>query len=122
MFIVGRTPGSLSDIFAVGPGTYLNEVIELAGGENVFADSPVPYPTVNMEEIIHRNPDLIIDMGHDKLDTEAQRHAVRQLWKKMAVLRAVQANAVFPTSAGHFVVPGPRVVDAVRDIRRMTGN
>ena len=46
------------DLIAVGRGSYLNELIGLAGGENILADTTVPYPKANMEEIIRRNPDV----------------------------------------------------------------
>ena len=121
LFFVGRTPGAVSDLIAVGQGSYLSELIGLAGAENALADAVVPYPQVNMEEVIHRNPDIIIDMGHNEMVTESQKQAVKQLWKKYPFLNAVQHDAVFPISADYFVTPGPRVVQAVRDIRKMIG-
>ena len=119
LFIVGRTPGTVADLIGVGRGSYLNELIGLAGGENVLADTTVPYPQINMEAIIRRNPDVIIDMGHSEMISQSQKLAVKQLWKKYPFLRAVQRDAVFPISADYFVTPGPRVVQAVRDIRTM---
>jgi iron complex transport system substrate-binding protein len=121
LFIVGRTPGAVSDLIAVGSGSYISELIALAGADNVFADAGVPYPKVNMEDVIRRNPDVIIDMGHNEMVTEKQKQSVKQLWKKYSFLRAVQRDAVFPISADYFVTPGPRVGLAVRDIRRMVG-
>ena len=121
LFVVGRTPGAVSDLIAVGRGSYLSELIALAGAENIFEDAAVPYPQVNMEEVIRRNPDVIIDMGHDGMVTESQKQAVKQLWKKYSFLHAVQRDAVFPISADYFVTPGPRVGQAVRDISRMVG-
>jgi iron complex transport system substrate-binding protein len=119
LFIVGRTPGTVLDLTVAGHGTYLSELIGLAGGENIFADTPVPYPQIGMEEVIRRNPDVIIDMGHNEMLTEAQKENVRQLWKKYPFLSAVKNNTVFPISADYFVTPGPRVVQAVGDIRKM---
>jgi iron complex transport system substrate-binding protein len=121
LFVVGRTPGTVSNLIAVGGGSYLSELINLAGAENVLADAAVPYPKVNMEDVIRRDPDVIIDMGHNAMVTESQKQAVKQLWRKYAFLRAVQRDAVFPISADYFVTPGPRVVEAVKDIRRMVG-
>jgi len=119
LFIVGRTPGTVADLIGVGRGSYLNDLIGLAGGESVLADTFVPYPKISMEEIIRRNPDVIIDMGHSEMVSQSQKQAVKQLWKKYPFLRAVQRDAVFPISADYFVTPGPRVVQAVRDIRKM---
>jgi len=122
LFIVGRTPGTISGLIAVGRGSYLNELIDFAGGSNIFADAAVSYPHVGLEDIIHRDPDVIIDMGHDEMVAESQRQAVKQLWQKYDFLKAVKKSAVFPVSADYFVTPGPRVGLAVRDIRRMIGN
>ena len=119
LFIVGRTPGSVTDLVVVGRGSYLNELIELAGGLNVAADAIVPYPRFSFEEVIHRNPDVIIDMGHSGMETEAQKRTVNQLWRQYSFLRAVQRDAVFPVSADYFITPGPRIGQAVRDIRKM---
>jgi iron complex transport system substrate-binding protein len=119
LFVVGRSPGSISDLYVVGRGSYLSELIALAGADNVLDDSLVPYPQISIEEVIRRNPDVIIDMGHNEMVTGAQKEAVRQLWKKFSVLRAVQRNSVFPVSADYFVTQSPRVVLAVRDIQEM---
>jgi iron complex transport system substrate-binding protein len=119
LFIVGRRPGAVADLIGVGRGSYLNELIGLAGAENVLSDADVPYPRINMEEVIRRDPDIIIDMGHNQMVTDSQKQAVKQLWKNFSFLRAVQREAVFPISADYFVTPGPRVVQAVRDIRKM---
>ena len=121
LFVVGRTPGTVLDLSVVGHGSYLSELIALAGGENVFADAVVPYPQVSMEEVIRRNPDVIIDMGHNEIMTDVQKQTVKQLWKRYSFLRAVKQDKVFPISADYFVTPGPRVVQAVRDIRRLLG-
>ena len=121
LFIVGRTPGTVLNLSVAGRGSYLSELIGLAGGENVFADTSIPYPQVGMEEIIRRNPDVIIDMGHNEMLSEAQKESVRQLWKKYAFLGAVKNGKVFPISADYLITPGPRVIQAVRDIRKMIG-
>jgi iron complex transport system substrate-binding protein len=119
LFIVGRTPGTVLDLSIAGRGTYLSELIGLAGAENTFADTAIPYPQVSMEEVIRRNPDVIIDMGHSDMLSESQKENVKQVWRKYSFLNAVRQNKVFPISADYFVTPGPRVVQAVRDIRKM---
>jgi ABC-type Fe3+-hydroxamate transport system substrate-binding protein len=122
LFVVGRTPGTVLDLTVAGRTSYLTELVALAGGENVFADASVLYPQVGMEEVIRRNPDVIIDMvdmGHLEMLSEAQKQTVQGPWNKYSFLRAVKNNRVFPVSADYFVTPGPRVVQAVRDIRKM---
>jgi iron complex transport system substrate-binding protein len=122
MFIVGRSPGALEGMIAVGRNSYQAEVLELAGGKNIFADAPVPYPKVLHEDILARNPDVIIDMGEHAdaaVLTDEQIKAEIQLWRRFPGLKAVRNNRVYPISSGIFVVPGPRVVELAREFARM---
>ncbi len=48
------------DYTAAGPGSGWDELLRLAGGVNVFADSPTTYPRISPEAVIERNPDVII--------------------------------------------------------------
>lgn len=49
-----------SPVMVVGGGSYLDELIEIAGATNVFGDSPSPSPQVTIEEIAKRNPHLLL--------------------------------------------------------------
>ncbi len=49
-----------SPVMVVGRGSYLNELIEIAGAHNVFADLDAPSPTVSIEEIARRDPKFVI--------------------------------------------------------------
>jgi iron complex transport system substrate-binding protein len=122
MFIVGRSPGALEGMIAVGRDSYQGKVLEMAGGRNIFADSPVAYPKVLHEEILARNPEVIIDMG-EHADaaglTHKQIQAEVALWRRFPNVRAVKNNRVYPISSGIFVVPGPRVVELARQFARM---
>ncbi|MBM3775618.1 MAG: hypothetical protein FJW37_10720, partial [Acidobacteria bacterium] len=122
MFVVGRNPGTLQNVIAVGSSSYLNEIIELAGGENVFRSSVGAYPKVSLEEILARNPEVIVDMGEMAQTvgvTEAQKQAVAALWHRYPVLAAARNGRVFAVASDIFVVPGPRVVEAAREFARM---
>lgn len=115
LFIVGRTPGRLDGMLAVGKGSYLNELIRAAGGRNVLAESAVAYPRISLEGVLRMAPDVIVDMG-DMAETvgvtEAHKESVRRLWG------GVKAR-VFPVAADIFVVPGPRVVEAAEAFAEM---
>lgn len=122
MFIVARTPGSLDGLIAVGPVSYLSEVITLAGGKNVFDDSPAAYPKISPEEILARDPEVIVDMG-DMADTtgvtEQHKRSVVALWDRFSSLQAVRNEDVHAVASDIFVVPGPRVADLAREFARM---
>ena len=119
MFVVGRSPNRLEDLIVVGKASYLNEVIALAGGENIFRDAVAPYPAVSLEDVLARNPEVILDMG-DMSDTvnvtDEHKRGVVALWRRMQGLAAVRTQRVFAVASDIYVVPGPRVVDAAHAI------
>lgn len=122
LFVVGRTPGRLDGMIAVGKGSYLNELMVVAGGRNVLADSPVTYPRISLEGVLRLNPDVIVDMG-DMAETtgvtEAHKQSVVALWAQNPALKAVERKRVFAVAADIFVVPGPRLTEAAQAFYEM---
>ncbi|MDX1980725.1 MAG: helical backbone metal receptor [Bryobacteraceae bacterium] len=118
VFIVGRTPGLLEGMIAVGKGSYLNELISIAGGRNLLADSAASYPKISLEAMVRLQPEVIIDMG-DMAETvgvtEQHKRSVEQLWRARKEIRG-RAHAV---ADDIFVVPGPRMVEAAREFQRL---
>ena len=117
MFVVGRTPNRLDGLIVVGQASYLNEIIALAGGENVFRDAVASYPAVSLEEVLARNPDVIVDMG-DMADTvgvtDEHKREVTSLWERLTNVAAVKQHRVYAVASDVYVVPGPRVVEAAK--------
>ncbi len=122
MFVVGRAPARIEDIIVIGRASYLNDIIGIAGGANIFRDSVAPYPKVGIEEILSRNPEVIVDWG-DMTDTagvtEQQKRSVVALWNRYPSLRAVRNHRVHAVASDVFVVPGPRMIEAAREFARM---
>jgi iron complex transport system substrate-binding protein len=122
MFIVGRTPGALEGLIAAGSRSYLTEVMAIAGGRNIFDDSRVAYAKVLHEEILARNPEVIIDMGeHPDATglTEAQKASEVALWSRYPSLPAVKNHRVHIVASDLYVHPGPRVIDLARELARL---
>ena len=83
VFVVGRNPGELQGLVVVGAGSYLSELLAIAGGRNVFADSRQAYVKTSLESLLRRNPDVLIDMGEMAETTgvtELAKRAVLNLW------------------------------------------
>ena len=122
LVIMGRQPGTLSDLIAVGRGSYMNDLVTVAGGVNVLDDPRLPdYPRISMETVIRLAPDLIVDAG-DMGDT-VEEHIRRQptterLWRQQVNVKATQTNGVHAVTSDAFVVPGPRVVQAAETLAR----
>ncbi|HVF38983.1 MAG TPA: helical backbone metal receptor [Gemmatimonadaceae bacterium] len=47
-------------LITIARGSYMNELIEIAGGSNIYGHLPDPSPSVSIEDVIKRNPDYII--------------------------------------------------------------
>lgn len=119
--VAGRAPVDV--VFVVWPdppmttggGTFIDEVIELAGGRNVFDDSPVQWPTVGFEAIVDRRPEVIIWPRSEGATTDLSELAERPGWRDVS---AVQTRRIVIVDADLFNRPGPGVVAAARDLAR----
>lgn len=117
LIVVGRRAGTLTDIVAVGPGSYLSDIAAIAGGTNVLETVKLEYPRISMETIIRLAPDVIIDVGEmgETRDTWDKRRAVtEELWQRQTLVKAVRTGRVHVLHDEAFVVPGPRVVGLAR--------
>jgi iron complex transport system substrate-binding protein len=114
LIVVGRRVGTLTDIVAVGPGSYLSDIATIAGGANVLSAVNAEYPRISMESVIRLAPDVILDLGEmgESRDTwDQRRSATESLWKRETLVKAVRERHVYVLHDEAFVVPGPRVVD-----------
>ena len=121
LIIMGRRAGTLTDVIAVGPRSYLHDLVGIAGGVNVLADSRLEYPRISMESIIRLDPDVIIDagdMGDTPDDRERRRAMTEKLWQAQTLVRAARTGHVHAITSDIFVVPGPRVVEAAETMAR----
>jgi len=123
LLIVGRRPGLLADIVAVGRDSYLNDLLEIAGGTNALADEGLPeYPRISLETVVRLRPDVVIDTG-DMGDTPEERvrrsGANRELWMRNALIANAGIKRIHATTTDALVVPGPRVVEAAEWLRAL---
>ncbi len=117
VFVVGRNPGSLEGLIVVGGGSYLSELMTIAGGRNIFADAPQAYLKTSLESLLRRNPDVLIDMGEMGQTvgvTDKDKQAVAKLWAARDTLTAVREHRIYAVASDIFVVPGPRMLDAAQ--------
>ena len=118
--VEGRTrPRVLYVVFndppmTAGRTTFIGQLIELAGGQSIFADATQLWPTVSMEEIVRRQPDvLVVPTGEFKTNS-IDRFKNRPGWRD---LRAVRERRVATVSANLMSRPGPNIGRAARVLR-----
>jgi ABC-type cobalamin/Fe3+-siderophores transport systems, ATPase components len=112
MFVVGRNPNSLDGLVAVGRTSYIAEAISLAGGRNIFSDSAAAYPKISREEILSRNPEVIVDMGDmsdTTLVTEQHKRDVVALWSQYGHAERRPQSSRACRVVGNLRRPRPRI-------------
>lgn len=100
-------------LMTVGPKTFTGQLIQMAGGVNIFADVTDDYPQVSSEEVVKRNPAVILgpDTHGDKLI--AEQLAARPGWDQ---IDAVKNKKIFLIDGNISSRSGPRIVDALEII------
>ena len=101
-------------IYTVGPGSFIDDLIKIAGGTNVFATAKTAYPTASGEEIIRTDPDVII-LGDALYGTSVDSVAGRPGW---SALSAVKNKRVY-AGQSVFSRPGPRLGQAALEYAKL---
>lgn len=104
---LGHAPGDLAGLMTAGPGTFLSEIVALAGGRNVFADVATLWPKISQESLVRRQPALVLDVQSVPAD-DARRAALAADWEKLG-FRADQVRIV---DEDVLLKPGPRAAQA----------
>ena len=93
-------------LVVAGVGTLQDELVRMAGGANVAADAGTVWPTLALEMVVERAPEVIIDaaMGTDE--------GGRELFAGLDTVPAVRAGRVVPLRADVLFRSGPRVPEA----------
>lgn len=89
-------------LFTVSRNSFVNEFIELAGGENIFRDLKARYPQISREEVIRRDPEVIIIVAMGD-STEKEKKA----WEEFRELKAVKTNSIYILNESDFTDPTP---------------
>ena len=108
LFVVGRNPGTLEDIYAIGNTSFINEIINVAGGQNVIEIERLAVK-ISREAVLSLNPDVIVEVNHDTTDKKA---AVLQVWNGLKEVSAVKNGEVHVVPSRALVHPSQRIVEA----------
>jgi iron complex transport system substrate-binding protein len=103
--IIDRESGGLGNLVAVGPGSWVDELLAVVGGDNVLAASGVRYPKISLEEVLRAQPEVILDLSFAGKSNVAA-------WNGVDV-PAVKNKRVVALSDPFLVAPSPRVKEAL---------
>ncbi|QOJ37038.1 MAG: cobalamin-binding protein [Nitrospira sp.] len=105
LYVINSEP-----LITVGPGSYLHQMIGLAGGINIAAGASSPYPRLTMEMVLKEDPEvLIFPMG----SVETVPRSEQQAWRRWTTLSAVKQERLRQVPADALNRPGPRVMEGL---------
>jgi len=100
-----------SPLITIGHGSYMNELVEIAGAENIYADMNEPSPTVSIEDVLRRDPDYIVTgpEGADKIRNDP----------KWAAARAVKHKRILVADTSLVGRPSVRLGEAAVELAKL---
>jgi len=102
-------------LITVGPGSYIHQMIGLAGGINVARGAASPYPRLSMETVLQEDPEVIIfPVG----PVESVPKSEQEEWNRWNGLSAVRHRQLREVSSDALNRPGPRVVEGLELLAR----
>ncbi|PKR77045.1 ABC transporter substrate-binding protein [Halalkalibacillus sediminis] len=100
------------ELYSGGEGSFINELITLAGGENIISDQE-GWPQISEELIIERNPDVIFTTYGSYTENVEEQVLSRENWQDIS---AIQNEEVYDIHGDQVTRPGPRLVEGLEAI------
>ena len=114
VLLFGREPGSLRSLYASGGYGFMHDMLETAGGADIFADMKKQSVQTSAEMLLARSPEVIIEVHPAGEWTPARIARERAVWKGLPSLPAVKSDRIYILADDRLNTPGPRVAAAVR--------
>ena len=92
--VVDRVPGTIRDLYTATKGSYLDELISIAGGESIAPQAEHGYGKINKEAVLTLNPEVIIDMVQGSKGNFGEDPIA--VWNELAEVRAVREKRIYP--------------------------
>jgi iron complex transport system substrate-binding protein len=101
--------------WTIGPGSFMDQMITTAGGKNVGADLSSQWAQISVEDLLVKNPDLIL-LGDGNYGVNADKVAARTGWDKLS---AVQQKHIYTFDDDLVSRAGPRMVDGLETLAKL---
>ena len=119
LLVFGRERLAMRGLYASGGVGFLNDMLEAAGGTNVFADVKLQAVQASTEQIIARRPDVILEIrAANSAFPSGDRDAELRVWQTVGAVPAVRRGRVHFLFDDRIVIPGPRVVEGTEVLAR----
>jgi iron complex transport system substrate-binding protein len=119
LLVFGRERGALRNIYASGGRGFLHDMLEAAGGVNVFADINAESVQASSELILARAPEVILEVRTIEIPGEGERAKEIGVWSALASIPAVRNHRIFLLTRKGISVPGPGIADTTEELARV---
>ena len=113
LVVFGRDAETLRGIYASGAIGFLHDMLEAAGGTNVFADVKRQSIQTTSELAVARAPEVIIEIG---VDTASAKGRNLSAWDALSSIPAVRNKRIYQLRGDGMMNPGPRISGSVRRV------
>ena len=103
-----------TQFFTVGPKSFIDDLIGRAGGANIAADAATAYPKLSAEQIIAKDPEVIV-LSDEGYGATVPSVGTRPGWAGISAVKSGRVVAIDPDLTNR---PGPRVLDALERLAR----
>ena len=117
LLVFGREALALRGIYASGGVGFLQDMLVVAGGDNVFADVKRQSVQATAELVLARQPEVILELRGTSL-TDAMRRKEISVWQSLSAVPAVKSERIAFIADQRTVVPGPRVAEGTELLAR----
>lgn len=104
----------LRPLVAVGGKNFIDELITLAGGENIAGNAAQPWLNLPDEYVVAKAPQVIIEAGMGSERSESVKH-----WADLKSIPAVKERRVYAYPSDKILRPGPRIGEGLEEIARL---
>ena len=119
LLTISRQPDRLGNVLTSGKGTFLDEMLDIAGGENVFSHLDMAYPQVSTESIMAHRPDVIIELMPEIELTPALKEQMVRQWHQLGTIPAVARDRIYFLTDDHSLIPSLRYVNVIEKVSRL---
>lgn len=119
MIVVGRDAGALRGVYASGGVGFLHELLDIAGGDDVFADIKGEAVQPSNETMLVRAPQVIIELHASNPPAGDALQRERAVWNALSSVPAVRANRVHLLYGSYLMAAGPRLGRAAEALARV---
>lgn len=109
----------LNQVYVAGQQDFYNDLLEIAGGRNVYQYQHIAVPAVSREGLMRLNPEVIIDIFPGPDEHHQDLSKVRQRWQQLDSVQAIKNKRLHIIEADYATKPGPRVIDLLEDLAVM---